>query len=345
MREAELDLETSNSLLDGTIEHLPAIVCLKRAKDLRIVRVNRCAETVLGRPRSYLIGKRSDDLLPQEEAERLTRAEREMLASGEVGAPSESSIRTEDGRTRYFAISKSVLRNSDGAPTHVLAVAVDITERKQTEEHIKLLMRELNHRSKNMLAIVQALARHTAHEADPKEFSERFDMRLAGLAASHDLLVKSDWRGVDIADLVPSQLAFLGGFVGTRVSAEGPSLRLTPPAAQAIGMAVHELATNAIKYGALSNNHGKVRITWAKFAKGGVLYLRMTWSEHDGPPARQPERHGFGHTVMVGVIEHELSADVNLTYASAGVVWEMIAPVQSTIEEGQPQTRERGDPA
>jgi PAS domain S-box-containing protein len=244
----------------------------------------------------------------------------------------------QDGTTRWGEVQGRALFAGEGQERRayrLLGTVRDITARRHAEERVKLLLHELTHRAKNLLTVVQALARHTASEVDPKEFVERFGQRLAGLAASHDLLVKSDWRGVDIADLVPSQLEYLGDFLGTRVTYEGPPVRLAASAAQAIGMALHELATNAVKHGALSGDHGAVRIAWARIVDGGAHQVRMTWSEQGGPPTRQPDRPGFGHTVMVDMIEYELGADVRLKYPPTGIVWELIAPAHSMIEESK----------
>src|SRR5258705_6989666 len=188
---------------------------MKSACDLRYVRLNHAGEKLLGYARSELLGKSDYDFFSKEQADFFTAVDREVLASDAVREIGEEPIRTRDGDTRYLKTSKIVLRDASGAPTHVLGVSIDITERKESEEHIQLLMREISHRAKNLLAVVQVMARHTAGEVDPKVFAERFGERLAGLAASHDLLVKSDWRGVDIARLQRSQLAHFGDFVGT----------------------------------------------------------------------------------------------------------------------------------
>src|SRR5262245_33644056 len=131
-----------------------------------------------------------------------------------------------------------------------------------SDRYVDVLMREASHRAKNLLAVVQVMAQHTADEIDPKVFAERLSQRLAGLAATHDLLVAADWRGVDIGDLARAQLAQFGDLVGTRITLDGPPLRLRPAAAQSIGMALHELTTNATQYGALSNAAGLLRVEW-----------------------------------------------------------------------------------
>jgi PAS domain S-box-containing protein len=331
-KEAEEELATANRLLDGVIENLPAVVFLKRASDLRYVRVNRAGEDLLGYPRDHFVGKSDYEIYPREQADFFTTVDREVLASGGVREISEAPVRTGDGTTRYFRSSKSALRDADGTPTHLLGVGLDITERKEAEEHVKLLMREIDHRAKNLLTVVQAVARQTAGEVTPKVFAEHFSQRLAGLAASHDLLARNRWKGVDAADLVRSQLAHFGALLGTRVRFEGPRLRLKASAAQALGMALHELATNTIKYGALSNPEGSVEIRWAMVANGAEPCFTMTWSEQGGPAPQPPEGRGFGHTVVVEMVEHALDASVHLAYPPSGFEWRFVAPTERVLE-------------
>lgn len=148
------------------------------------------------------------------------------------------------------------------------AAQVDIDERKRHEEQITLLLREVNHRSKNMLAVVQAIARQTV-AATPKDFIDRFAERIEALAASQDLLVKNDWKGVDLQDLARSQLGHFKDLVDKRIELRGPRLFVSASAAQTIGMALHELATNAGKYGALSDGCGRVEVDWS-LERGGA---------------------------------------------------------------------------
>lgn len=203
--------------------------------------------------------------------------------------------------------------------------------REQAEQQILLLMREVNHRSKNMLAVVQAIARQMPSN-DPKQFVRQFSDRIVGLAASQDLLIESNWQGVRVADLVRSQLALFRELIGTRIEISGPPVRLQPPAAQAIGMALHELATNASKYGALSDESGQVAVTWKHSGSGEEQEFVLEWREKDGPPVTPPERHGFGHTIMVAMVEKSLDAKVEVDYAESGLVWTVHAPGRCTYD-------------
>src|SRR5258706_1501539 len=178
-------------------------------------------------------------------------AVQERLRAGHDDVAIDHRIRRRDGEIRWLsARGRVVERDADSAPVRVVGIVADITARKQAEEHIQLLMREISHRAKNLLAVVQVMARQTAGEVDPQVFAERFGDRLAGLAASHDLLVKSDWKGVDTADLVRSQLSHFGNLIGTRFTFDGPLLTLRPAAAQKIGCALLDPSSHPANYAA-----------------------------------------------------------------------------------------------
>jgi PAS domain S-box-containing protein len=164
-------------------------------------------------------------------------------------------------------------------------IHLDITFRKTHEERLRLLMRESSHRKKNLLAVVVAVARQTVAHT-PDNFLELFQARIQGLAAGYDLLISNAWESVELNQLVRAQLAHFGDLLGTRITAEGPNVRIAETAAQPIGMALHELATNASKYGALSNDRGRIAIAWdiVPPADGGsASVFRLSWSESGGP--------------------------------------------------------------
>jgi PAS domain S-box-containing protein len=178
----------------------------------------------------------------------------------------------------WLAYFEGARRDRRGAS--VVGTVVDITERKEREDQVQLLMREVNHRAKNMLSVVDAIAHQTAGK-NPEDFIERFSERIQALSANQDLLVRSDWGGVDIEDLTRAQLSHFADLIGSRIVVDGRKLRLKPASAQAIGLALHELVTNVGKYGALSMDKGRVDISWG--TDGDTF--SMSWSERDGLPS------------------------------------------------------------
>ena len=214
----------------------------------------------------------------------------------------------------------------------VVCYFYDLTERMRHEEHIALLMSEMNHRAKNLLAVVKAVARQTAKHSNPAIFLDTLSERIDSLAASQDLLVKNQWRGIEVAHLVEVQLAHFKDLIGTRVLLDGPPARLTPAAAEGIGMALHELATNAGKYGALSNSDGRVRISW-QVTTADKPTFSMFWSEDGGPSVASPTRKGFGQTVIGRMVEAAVDGTAEIDYRESGVSWKLSALVTNTLEK------------
>src|SRR5438067_1113395 len=167
-----------------------------------------------------------------------------------------------DGIERWIlAQGRAFFHN--GKAIRMVGTARDVTERKQREAHVRFLMREIAHRSKNLLAVIQAMARQTAVTAgSAHDFEQIFSARLQALAASHDILMDEDWHGASIEELVRTQVGHYVDLIGTRIDLAGPEMMLKPEAAQNLGLALHELATNAAKYGALCNEEGHVEIRW-----------------------------------------------------------------------------------
>jgi PAS domain S-box-containing protein len=227
-----------------------------------------------------------------------------------------------DGSLHWIA-SKGRVYFESGQPARMVGVAFDITARKQADEQMSYALRELDHRAKNLLSLVQAILRQTARTETRGDFVELFSERIRGLAASQDLLVGNKWKGAGIVDIIRSQLSHFRDALGSRVKLSGPPVELNASAAQTIGMALHELATNASKYGALSNDNGYIVLGWSlqQCEKGGSFCV--SWSEHDGPPVAEPSRKGFGQTVLVRMAKEALSADVQLDYEPDGLKWRL----------------------
>jgi two-component sensor histidine kinase len=245
------------------------------------------------------------------------------------------------GEGRVVEFKPTLLTEANAVGTALVEAA---QLRQQAEQQILLLMREVNHRSKNMLAVVQAIARQMP-TSNPKQFVRQFSDRIVALAASQDLLIESNWQGVRVADLVRSQLSLFRGLIGTRIELSGPPVRLQPPAAQAIGMALHELATNASKYGALSGDSGRVDVSWALETSAEGRQFVLLWEESGGPPVEMSGHRGFGYTIMVAMVEKSLDAQVEVDYRPSGLRWSVRAPAACTYEgpetAGRPARRDK----
>jgi two-component sensor histidine kinase len=173
---------------------------------------------------------------------------------------------------------------------------------------------------------VEAIARQTAaHE--PEDFIGCFSERIQALSANQDLLARNGWQGVDVEDLVRAQLAHFVDLIGSRIAVHGPKLRLKAASAQAIGLAIHELATNGGKYGSLSTERGRVDVSWIANDT-----FTMSWTEREGPPVSAPQRRGFGTTVMEAMAERSVDGAVDLDYARSGLTWRLTCPAANALE-------------
>ena len=261
---------------------------------------------------------------PQDHAE-ISRRLRSVL-NGQT-AIFDALCSTKDGERREFSIGMSPIAIFGEGVKAIAVIARDITERKQAEDRIRFLMHEVDHRAKNMLAVVQAIASLNAFHGDPKTFVNGFSERLAALAQCYNLLVQSKWTGVDLHALIDAYVSSYTPNSTNRIKVQGPPLFLSPGAAQTIGMALHELATNATKYGALSVETGHISIDWA--IKDQNIELR--WAEHGAPCPEPPTRRGFGYTVTVTMVTRSLHGDVKLEFPRSGCVWEVTAPLDRLL--------------
>ncbi len=280
-----------------------------------------------------ILGRTDADILPVESGAQFRALEQSVLASGQARG-SEVSV-LEDGKTRWYDLHVEPLPDVTGNIAGLACAAVDVTERKAGEAHLRLLMRELTHRSKNLLAVIQAMARQTARHAGTIEaFLERFNARLQALATSHDLLIQEGWYGASLDDLTRRQLAeYLDG-AAARVSVEGPAVHLKPIAAQSLGLALHELANNAEKFGALSVPDGRVAITWRRLAPtdgNAEAAVEIVWAESGGPEVAAPARRGFGSLVVEQNLSRALDAEVQLTFGAPGVRCRMVIPATHVL--------------
>jgi PAS domain S-box-containing protein len=243
-------------------------------------------------------------------------------------------LRGADGVFRPFLTRVVPLRDSLGQVARWFGSSTDVTAQVEHERHLNFVMRELSHRSKNLLAVVQAMARQTMqHSSSFEDFEGRFMGRLHGLARSHDVLVRQDWTGATIRDLVTAQLAPFAREDGESLELEGENLVLKPDAVQNLGFALFELGTNAVKYGALAAPAGKVTIRWTRVESGGRKYVRFVWQESGGPPVAQPLRKGFGAMVIERFIAVTFGGHVESLFLPEGFSWTLEIPAEHLIGE------------
>jgi two-component sensor histidine kinase/PAS domain-containing protein len=212
----------------------------------------------------------------------------------------------------------------DGA-RHVIGITQDITRRKESEQRIIELMREVAHRVKNQYAVILAMIRETGKRTrSPAEFQAEIDSRIAALARSHDLLVSGEWMGARINDVITSQLEPFCSAERCQIS--GPPALLKPMAVQYLGMAIHELATNSAKHGALSVQHGRLEVVWSVDKNGnGGKRLNLRWQETGGPRVSQNDDRGFGRQVLEKLAPSALGGTGKLSFPPEGVVWTLEA--------------------
>lgn len=234
--------------------------------------------------------------------------------------------RADTGEVRWIASRGEIVRDEDGRATVVRGVNYDVTERRRAEERQMLLAREVDHRAKNALAVVQSIIGLT-RDADPERFRKAVIGRIAALARAHTLLARDGWDGAELRELVAEEVApYRGAGPGApeRVTLAGPDVELAAGAAQPVAMALHELATNAAKYGALSVPSGRVAIAWARAEDGG---LALRWLEQGGPPVDgAPARRGFGSSVIRNTVERQLGGRTRFEWRAEGLAVELLLP-------------------
>ena len=293
----------------------------------RLVVFNRAAEAYFGVTRDQVLGRTFLEMFPQGQG---SDFERRLIAAMDDGVADTYETGSAVRPDRVVELRITPMR--DGG----VAVSLrDISERKQAEHRQRLLVNELNHRVKNALATVQAIASQSLRTPEiPPAAVERFMARLMALAGANDILVAKDWRGAElkaIARHVASPYVAGGDELqdggDARFRVDGPPAVLGPRAATAMALALHELATNAAKYGALSAPEGRVSLTWAFEDEGPSRRLCLTWRESGGPAVRAPVKLGFGSRLIEKGLKAELRAKVSVDYAPGGLTMSLDAPM------------------
>ncbi|MBA3447144.1 MAG: PAS domain-containing protein [Pseudaminobacter sp.] len=297
------------------------------ANDAFLALTGHDREEVLAQDFNFLMARGAD---PQS----LTRIE--AAFAGESGSDPEIRYRRKDGSEFWAAVYISPVRDEDGEIVQHFASFVDLTEHKQEQAQSSMLIDELNHRVKNTLATVQSIVWQALRSSsDPEMIRESIESRLFALSRSHDLLTRENWEGAGLHDLVNAALEPFGVANGRaeHFVIAGGNIRVAPNAALALGIAFHELATNAVKYGAFSNKAGSVAIEWTTEAKPNGERLVLCWREKGGPPITPPSRKGFGSRVIKQGLEHELGGEVDLDFRPDGLVCTIAFPVRGVRDE------------
>lgn len=320
------DIEILRDILDAQLE----MVCRFTA-DGTILFANAAYARMMQSPPERLTGRNLWVFIPESEHAAI-RAELAQLTPDNPARTIENRLEVADGTVRWTLWRNHALAFDDQGRWQVAqSTGIDITERKTLEDRLRLMVEELNHRVKNTLMVVQAMAWQSFRGAHaPVDAVENFNARLHALASAHTILSREQWAGAPLAEVVRQGLTICnGGELGVggarRLAVAGPDLRVYAAPTVSLVMVLHELATNAIKYGALSNTAGTVAIAWDVQDDGSVA---LEWREHGGPPVAPPARSGFGSRLIRDAITRQLSGEAHLDHAVTGLVVRLVLPAQ-----------------
>ena len=334
---AEEALRKRTMELEAVLETIPTAVLFTYDPQGRSVVANQRAIELLRLPRrtelslsTQLHSWPAHRVLRDGEPVPLSGLPLQRAVRGEKVGDEVLEIEFDDGERRTLLVRAACLRSAQGDIQGAVCAVADVTERHRYEEHLKLMLNELNHRVKNTLAIVQSLAALTLKDIDVTARRD-FEQRLLTLSAVYSLLTDASWDGAQLHDVVHASLkAHLAGRSG-RLLLEGDDFRVHPKSAIAISMALHELGTNALKYGALSADGGTVAMRWTTKDRR----FRLRWEERGGPAVAPPKHKGFGSRLIERGLAAELRGDVRLEYRPGGVVCSIDAPID-IVRDGLP---------
>jgi two-component system CheB/CheR fusion protein len=310
-------LEEERARLGNIVAYsLDAIIGI--SLDGMITAWNAGAERTFGYPLRESIGRRWTVLFPpdrtEEAAQLLDRAKRD-----EPARVSDTAMVASDGRVIPISLTVSGTRDLSGKVVGASLIARDIADRKQAEERQRLLLAELNHRVKNMLATVLSIANQTADDADTlTSFRKSFTGRIRSLSETQNLLTRTNWAGATMRDVLQAEAAPYIKQDGANFELNGPDLLLTPRAALSLALVVHELTTNALKYGALSRPAGRIAVSWNLGGAGSNRHLKLEWKETGGPKVKPPSRRGFGRRMIEEGLSYELGGNAELNFDPGG---------------------------
>lgn len=322
------ELGRASALLRLIGDSSPDLIYAKD-RDSRLLYANRAAQRVIGFPLDDILGRNDLDwAIDKAQAEQIIAHDRTVLATGDM-LDVDEVFTDPAGRTTFFRSVKAPLRDAEGTIIGLVGITSDMTQRRQAEERERLLAREIDHRSKNLLAVVQSVVQLTRAD-DADTLKRAVTGRIQSLARAHSLLAAGRWQGVDMRQLVAEELDAYTGRDCEQVTVDGPGLQLRPTAAQALAMITHELATNAAKYGALSVPQGHLTVQWM-LTRGREPQLHLHWMETGGPLTAPPSRRGFGTTVIRSTAERQLHGELAFSWLPKGLRCELVFPAAEVV--------------
>ncbi|MGO4570885.1 PAS domain-containing sensor histidine kinase [Microvirga sp. 2TAF3] len=335
-KRAEAALRENEQRLRATYEH--AFIGIGEVDtDGRFLRVNEQLCSLSGYSRDELLARTITDLThPDDRASDLEKFYRQMKGDLHTYSVEKRYIH-KHGHIIWVEVAASRVDDAAGRPLYGIRAVRDITGHKRAGEHQRLLINELNHRVKNTLATVQSIASQTLRNASsPEQARSDLEGRFLALSRAHDVLTRESWEGASLDEIIAQAFRPYRSHGEKRFHCQGPAARLSPHMSLAVAMALQELVTNAVKYGALSNPTGEVHLTWSieQAAKSPRLSLR--WEERGGPLVCPPTRRGFGSRLIERSLAHELEGEVKIEFARTGVICTVEAPLRSEATEQEP---------
>lgn len=321
-------IRATRSFLREFIEAVPGAVYAKDRAG-RILLGNAGFAEAVGWQSGGFIGKNDLELLADKDLARKVMENDRRIMAGGVRCQVEEELRSADGTTSYWLSTKAPFTDEDGNIAGLVGVSIDITERKRLEERERLLAREIEHRNKNLLSVVQSVVRLT-RASTAEEFRESVMRRLEAIDRAESVFMRGHLQPVDLRDLLLEELAAYNINTAGRVRLAGPPIHIRAEAGQPLAMAFHELATNAAKYGAFAETAGTLDVVW-ELRQRSDTHLEIEWRETGGPPVAGPIRHGFGTKLIRSVVERQLHGTVSLAWEPTGLRCSISVPAQSVV--------------
>ncbi len=323
------DTASATLLTDmSTAVGLSGAMLYHQDKDLKYVWVNNPPS---GYQAEQFVGRADEDIFSAETVNIIVPAKRKALESGEPQTVEFQMLI--DGKPRWFEL-RIAPASGKKEQKGLFCAAIDIGERKQTEYHMRVLLLELAHRSKNLLAVIQGIANRTGQTSSTiDEFNQRFSGRLMSLSRAHDILTDENWRGAAMSELIRTQVLLFAGKAAERVHYKGDHVSLRPSAAQHVALALYELTANALKFGALSTETGRVDINWSLVAEPdqGNPSFQILWTETAGPKVSPPNTRHFGRVLLEEVVPLSVQGNARLEFTPAGISYCLIMPQSELI--------------